>query len=578
MIDFLANQPHPECRETRCTTDGGVLLAPAVDVRALACCAWSEGAECFLCVVPESEPNRIDLYVRRANGPFFFVKRLCELPSCIRCINVYRTEDAWHLFALAGRGYLLSDAGHMEDVLDVPGKYVSAYSEGGQLYFLCDGARFRLTPDKRLEACGRIKAAPYFINTNRYDALAEKGTDVPGDVGGFVLKYHGKYLYLCAQKFGRCARENLDTFLCEGPDLAACLSRRYLLIPNGGAATLFEDETGGLSATFVGSTPHSAVFGKPAVVRLERQESGFWRLCGGTVPECSPVDRLVPSDNGGVEIRDTFVCAAPDGWYYLTGTTARPGGTFWDNTNGICLWKTKDLSRWEFVGKVFDYQEQAGAWQSRIGNNCWAPEICYHNDTYWITYSVAPGCGLLKSISGKPEGPYADCGRVVMNGIDSGFFRDDDGTLYLVWQNGRIAPFNADVTSFAREPQLLVCEDGTQVGYEGAGVIKVGEKYVLYAAEWNGDMRIDGTYDMMYAVSDSLYGPYSKRRLLIPHGGHGCLFYDREGRLRFTMFGNDRTAPFSRKAGIGVVEVSWEKGELCLRPHPEQMAGNCIPG
>ena len=45
MIDFLANQPHPECRETRCTTDGGMLLAPAVDVRALACCAWSEGAE-----------------------------------------------------------------------------------------------------------------------------------------------------------------------------------------------------------------------------------------------------------------------------------------------------------------------------------------------------------------------------------------------------------------------------------------------------------------------------------------------------------------------------------------------------
>lgn len=101
---------------------------------------------------------------------------------------------------------------------------------------------------------------------------------------------------------------------------------------------------------------------------------------------------------------------------------------------------------------------------------------------------------------------------------------------------------------------------------------------MLYAAERNGDMRIDGTYDMMYAVSNSLYGPYSKRRLLIPHGGHGCLFYDREGRLRFTMFGNDRTAPFSRKAGIGVVEVSWEQGELCLRPHSNQTARNSIPG
>lgn len=44
------------------------------------------------------------------------------------------------------------------------------------------------------------------------------------------------------------------------------------------------------------------------------------------------------------------------------------------------------------------------------------------------------------------------------------------------------------------------------------------------------------------------------------------------------MFGNDRTAPFSRKAGIGVVEVSWEQGELCLRPHSNQTARNSVPG
>ena len=83
-------------------------------------------------------------------------------------------------------------------------------------------------------------------------------------------------------------------------------------------------------------------------------------------------------------------------------------------------------------------------------------------------------------------------------------------------------------------------------------------------------MRIDGTYDMMYSVADSLYGPYSPRKVLVPHGGHGCLFYDHEDRLRFTMFGNDRTAPFSRKAAIGTVEIRMENGQLILRPQSEQ--------
>lgn len=566
MMDFLKDQPHPECSQTRCTTDNGRPIEPAAEVEAELCCALCGAEGCWLFVVPKADPRRIDRYVRQAEGKFVPDGTLCSLPAAIRSINAFWQQGQLRLFALADKGYLMDSQGTAAAEFALQAEYASAYWEEGQLYLICDGVRFAVGPDNALASCGAIRGAAYRINANRYDALTTEQTDIPGDVGGTLVKYRGIYLYLCAQTFTRCARENLDTFLCEGADLDQPFSRRYLLLPNGGAASLFEDQEGELWAAFVGSTPYSAVYRKPAVVRLDRRPEGFWRPCDGVMLEDSVIDRLPFSDNGGVDIRDTFVYPAPDGWYYLTGTTARPGGTFWKNTNGVCLWRSKDLERWEFVGNVFDYGDKPEAWQNQVGENCWAPEMCWHQDTYWITYSIEPGCGLLKSLSGRPEGPYADCGRVVMKGIDSGFFRDEDGTLYLVWQNGRIAPFTPAMNAFAQEPQLLLSEDGRQVGYEGAGIIKVEGKYVLYAAEWNGDMRIDGSYDMMYAVSDSLWGPYSPRRLLVPHGGHGCLFYDHQGQLRFTMFGNDRTAPFSRKAAIGKVEVCWEDSELILRP------------
>lgn len=569
---FLAEQPHPENRQARCTTDGGAPLTAAVDVEASCCCGcfWKE--ELWLFVAAQNAAQEIHQYARKADGTFVFRKAFGCMPAPVRQMNAFWDETVAEirLFVLADKGYILDAAGRAIAAFPVDCKSACALEMNGTLRVICDGDWYSLKDGGKLEFERELSVAAYHINANRYDKLYETGTTRPGEITGSAIQWKGKILYTCGARFERCGRENIDAFLCEGDEKGEIFSRRYLLIPNGGCVSLFTDGEENLFAAFVGCTSHSVVSGKPAVVRLERQESGFFRPCAGAVFETSPVDLLRPSDNGERDIRDTFVCAAEDGWYYLTGTTARENGTFWKNTDGINLWRSKDLKRWEFVKTVFDYRERQEGWQNQISDNCWAPEICKHDGTYWITYSLEPGCGLLKSVTGAPEGPYADMGRVVMRGIDSGFFVDDDGTMYLVWQNGWIAPFMPDARSFAKDPVLLIPEDGRQVGYEGAGIIKVAGKYVLYAAEWNGDMRIDGTYDMMYSVADSLYGPYSPRKVLVPHGGHGCLFYDHEDRLRFTMFGNDRTAPFSRKAAIGTVEIRMENGQLILRPQSEQ--------
>jgi hypothetical protein len=67
----------------------------------------------------------------------------------------------------------------------------------------------------------------------------------------------------------------------------------------------------------------------------------------------------------------------------------------------------------------------------------------------WFTYSLpgwdgsarTSGCGLLKSTSGKPEGPYVDVqpNERIGDEIDASLFEDEDGTVYFLWHSGKIA-------------------------------------------------------------------------------------------------------------------------------------------
>lgn len=43
-------------------------------------------------------------------------------------------------------------------------------------------------------------------------------------------------------------------------------------------------------------------------------------------------------------MRDTCICLAPDGMYYLTGTTGDPD--WWAVTSDIRVWKSPDLKDW----------------------------------------------------------------------------------------------------------------------------------------------------------------------------------------------------------------------------------------
>lgn len=270
-------------------------------------------------------------------------------------------------------------------------------------------------------------------------------------------------------------------------------------------------------------------------------------------------------------LRDPSICIGPDGTYYLTGTSANnPAGSrdttgWWFVNEGIRIWKSKDLNRWEPLGLIWSLDKDA-AWAKNFKTGkgakrraLWAPEIHYIKGTFWLTYSMNyGGCGLLKSTTGKAEGPYKDVktdGPLTNGRIDASLFQDDDGKVYFIYQNGLIARMNDDMTGFTEEPKLLTPANNNQVGFEGAFLTKYNGKYILICAESNKNNGVS-TYDCMSAVADNIYGPYGDRYLAIPHGGHNMIFKTKEGKWMSTFFGSDGTAIFSEKPGILSIEFS----------------------
>lgn len=261
------------------------------------------------------------------------------------------------------------------------------------------------------------------------------------------------------------------------------------------------------------------------------------------------VNRLKPAFD--FPVRDTCVCLGPDKVYYLIGTTGAP--TWWQTNEGIRMWKSKDLKTWEPMGLVWSFTKDK-TWQEKRGDNqaIWAPEVHYFKNTYWMTYCVNyGGTGILKSTTGKPEGPYVDIKKdgPLTGEIDASLFADNDGKVYFVYQNGKIARMKDDMSGLAEEPKLLKPANAPQVGFEGAFVFKANGRYYLSCADFT-----EGRYHCYVASAKSLFGPYGDRYLAIPHGGHNTFFADTKGAWWSTFFGNDGDAPFTERPGILRVE------------------------
>lgn len=372
--------------------------------------------------------------------------------------------------------------------------------------------------------------------------------------------------------------------------------RRYLAFPHAGQTTLFRDAQDSLWATYSCTDERGVFRFRPGAFKVEIVEAsapvwpiGFTGLdqpshympqgfllrpdsacvyesgVGSLKPV--PMDPVPGQQAGFPWIRDTCVMRAGDGAYYMTGTSG--------DMDAIHLWRSADLRRFDYLKPAFAFDKSdAGAWYNAVPTRLlWAPEIHFLDGNYWIAWCVnhGLGMGLLKSQSGRPEGPYVptyEGNRAFLKPqIDASLFTGDDGTPWFVWQGRYIRKMKKDRSDFDGEQIELLTVDGEQVGYEGIFLRKILGWHVVLAAEWNGGTnREDGTYDMMYAISRSLEGPYTRRRVGVPHGGHSALFQDSAGNWHLSFFGNDRTAPFRAMPGIVALDIRDTGDDLIIKP------------
>ncbi len=275
-------------------------------------------------------------------------------------------------------------------------------------------------------------------------------------------------------------------------------------------------------------------------------------------------------------MRDISICMGPDSIYYMTGTTGYPD--WWAVTSDIQIWKSKDLKNWEpLITKprkrtaVWNIDRDGAEWAKKIifrddapFRPLWAPEIHYFNNTFWLTYSIPKkGNSILKSITGKAEGPYVPALKKdvpITADIDAMLFKDDDGKIYSVAGPGNITLLNNDCSKAIGKTILAKPANAKHVGFEGAFLFKKDKKYYMAAAEF-----VNGQYHCFIATADSIYGPYSNRYLAIPHAGHNSFFKDIAGNWWATFFGNDKLAPFRERPSLMRIEFD-ANGRVRLLP------------
>lgn len=312
-------------------------------------------------------------------------------------------------------------------------------------------------------------------------------------------------------------------------------------------------------------------------------------------------------------MRDTYVTDGGDGYYYLTGTTAAPGRTHcWDWNDGLYLWRSPDLKKWEPLGLIWSLDRDA-TWQSKFGavepgakapsgevmdgrrRAVWAPEIHYiRSKKQWLLVacmndgSPQKGSFILRSTSGRPEGPYenipGNATGPIQTRIDGSLFEDDDGSVYYVGHNHFIARMKDDLSDLAEPIRTLQETPFDPEPYaEGAYIVKHDGKYHLLQAYWSFKKPDDRysylgpqynhpsrySYDVVVATADNVYGPYGPRYTAIVGAGHNNFFADRAGRWWSTMFGNPRgfsakTAPFLCRPAL--VPLKYEQGRFLPDP------------
>tara|TARA_R110000868_G_scaffold82956_7_gene234038 strand:+ start:19691 stop:20689 length:999 start_codon:yes stop_codon:yes gene_type:complete len=243
--------------------------------------------------------------------------------------------------------------------------------------------------------------------------------------------------------------------------------------------------------------------------------------------------------------------------------------------NGITNYSSKDLKSWTKEAPVFNKKPKwADNVVSEFKNHIWAPDISFHNETYYLYYSISSfgkntsAIGLVINKTLHPNAQnykWEDQGIVIQsvpnrdlwNAIDPNLIFDKNNTPWLAfgsfWNGLKMVKLNSDLKSIARPEEWhtiakrkrdfeLNDDDPGNAALEAPFIFSKNGYYYLFLS-WDLCCRGENSsYKVVVGRSKKVTGPYVDKEGKLLNEGGGTLLL--EGNKNWFGAGHNSTYTF----------------------------------
>lgn len=267
-----------------------------------------------------------------------------------------------------------------------------------------------------------------------------------------------------------------------------------------------------------------------------------------------------------ISVHDPVMIKQKDTYYlYCTG-------------KGISVFSSKDLKNWNKEPAVFNEKPVwVDAVVSNFDNHIWAPDISFHNNTYYLYYSVsafakntsAIGVAINTTLDSKdPAYKWIDQGIVIQsipnrdlwNAIDPNLTFDENNIPWLAfgsfWEGLKMVKLNSDLKSIAQPQEWytiakrkrtfeLADTDPGDGALEAPFIFKKDGYYYEFLS-WDLCCRGEkSTYKVVIGRSKTITGPYVDKEGKPLNEGGGTLLI--QGNENWFGAGHNSTYTFEGK-------------------------------
>lgn len=267
----------------------------------------------------------------------------------------------------------------------------------------------------------------------------------------------------------------------------------------------------------------------------------------------------------------------------------KEGNTWYIFGTGVYLQvkRSSDGYNWRDIGTVFSrYPSWAKAYVPNHESNIWAPDIRYHNGTYYLYYSIssfgsntsAIGLATTRSLA-SPN--WTDHGLVIRstaannyNCIDPNLVVDQSGRPWLAfgsfWSGIKLVELDSDTMKPRAGARIRSLATRPNTAIEAPFIVHRNGYYYLFASIDHCCRGVDSDYKIIYGRSRNVTGPYVDRNGVAMLNGGGSLFDAGNNRWRGpggqSLWGTDVIAHHAYDASnngaptLMIKTVYWDAG------------------